>query len=386
MNPVVIAGIGQTPVAEHWTRSLVGLAAQAVRLALADAGLDRAHAIFVGNMLSGELTAQQHLGPLVADHASLAGVEAVKVEAACASGAAAFRSAYAMVAAGLAEIAVAVGVEKMTDRLGGEVTAALASAADADFEAGIGLSFVSLNALLMRRYMHEHEVRHEAFAPFVINAHENARHNEAAMFRFSVTEQAFAEAKMVADPINLLDSSPVCDGAAAVVLCSEALAGRLSCSSRTVRVRACEVATDTLALHDRTDPLQLSAVSRSVGRALEVARVTREDIGLFEAHDAFSIMTVLTLEASGFAAPGRGVRLGESGAIQRGGQLPISSLGGLKARGHPVGASGSYQIVEAVHQLRGEAGPAQVEARLALTQSIGGSGATAITTILEARG
>ncbi len=381
-----IIGIGQTPVGEHWTSSLVDLAADAVRAALTDAGRERADALFVGNMLSGELTAQQHLGALVADHCGLDGVEAMRVEAACASGAAALRIGCAMVEAGVLDTAVVVGVEKMTDRSGPDVTAALASAADADYEAAQGLSFVALNALLMRRYMHEHRVSHAAFAPFITNAHDNALLNDGALLRFRVSGEAFAQAKMIADPINLLDSAPICDGAAAVVVASPRVARGLARASRAVDVRACAMATDTIALHDRRDPLRLDSVARSAGRALEVAGVRREDLDLFEAHDAFSIMTVLSLEASGFAPCGGGTRLGETGAIARGGALPISTLGGLKARGHPVGATGIYQVVEAVRQLRGEAGGAQVKnARLAMTQNIGGSAATTVTTILAAR-
>ncbi|MBN2191354.1 MAG: hypothetical protein JW751_00940 [Polyangiaceae bacterium] len=366
-------------------KSLAELAADAVRAALRDAGLDRPDALFVGNMLSGELTAQQHLGALVADHAGLAGIEAVRVEAACASGAAALRIASAMVEAGVLDTAIVVGVEKMTDRSGPDVTAALASAADADFEVDQGLSFVALNALLMRRYMHEYGVSHAAFAPFVTNAHENALGNENAMLRFRVSAEAFGEAKMIADPVNLLDSAPICDGAAAVVVASRQRAEGRRGASRAVGIRACVSATDTVALHDRSDPLRLAAVARSAGRAFETAGIGRDDIDLLEAHDAFSIMTVLSLEASGFAPGGAGTHLGESGVIARGGSLPISTLGGLKARGHPVGATGVYQIVEAVRQLRGEAGPAQVaNARLAMAQNIGGSAATVVTTILEA--
>jgi acetyl-CoA C-acetyltransferase len=386
MANVSIIGAGQTPVREHWSESLVDLASRAIRAALADAGLERADALFVGNMLSGELTGQQHLGALVADHAGLPGVEAIRVEAACASGAASLRAACAAVEAGYFEHAIVVGVEKMTDRAGPEVTAALASAANADFEADHGLSFVALNALLMRRYMHEHGVSHAAFAPFVINAHTNALGNEDAMLHLPVTPEMFASAKMVADPVNLLDSAPVCDGAAALVLRSHRAARCATAGARAVAIRSVAMATDTLAVHDRRDPLRLAAIARSAGRALEEANLTRGDLDLFEVHDAFSIMTVLSLEASGFAAPGQGTRLGASGAISLRGELPISTLGGLKARGHPVGASGIYQVVEAVRQLRGEAGANQVPgARLGMTQNIGGSGATVVTTILESR-
>ncbi len=383
MSEVFAVGIGQTEVGEHWDRSLRQLGAAAARAALKDAATDRVDALFVGNMLAGDLSGQHHLGPLIAEHAGLSGVEAIAVEAACASGGAAFRAATLAVASGLVESALVVGVEKMTDRPGKEVTQGLASAADADFESQIGLSFVAINALLMRRYLHEYRLSRDDFAPFIVNAHANAVHNPNAMFRFPVTAAEFARQPMVADPISVLDSSPVCDGAAAVLLCSAKHAGGLR--GRAARVRACAVGTDTIALHDRRDPLELSAAVRSARLAFEVAGVAPGDIDLFEAHDAFSIMTVLALEAAGFAERGRAVTLGSSGAIARGGDLPLSTMGGLKARGHPVGATGVYQIVEVILQLRGDAGENQIAgATLGMAQNIGGSGATVVTTILEA--
>jgi acetyl-CoA C-acetyltransferase len=383
MRDVNIVGIGQTKVGEHWDISLRHLALEAMLAALKDAGVERVDMLLVGNMLSGELTGQEHLGALIADFAGLRGVEAFKIEAACGSGAAAARLGYIAVAGEMADVVLVVGVEKMTDRKGDETTAALAMAGDADYEALHGLSFVSLNALLMRRYMHEFDVPHNAFAPFTINAHRNAVANPFAMFPFPISEGAFQKAPMIADPINLMDSSPICDGAAAIVLCSGDVTRGLQ-RARPVRVLASTTATDALALHDRRDPLTLEGVARSAQRAFEQAEVRPSDIDLFELHDAFSIMSVLSLEASGFAERGQGTRLGLDGKIGIDGQLPVCTMGGLKARGHPVGATGVYQLVEAVQQLRGEAGANQVaNACLAMTQNIGGSGATVITHILE---
>lgn len=383
MRDVSIIGVGQTKVGEHWEKSLVQLGVEAIRSALADAGSPKVGALYVANMLAARLSAQQHLGALLADHAGLKGTEALCVEAACCSGMAAFRTALAAVSSGMTDVAVVVGVEKMSDRPGPEVTSALATAADADYEALTGLSFVAINALLMRRYMHEFGVAREVFAPFVINAHRNAAMNPNAMLGFAVSAADYAKAKMVAAPISLLDSAPVCDGAAAVVLCSADLARQLGAPG--VRIRACEIATDTLALHDREDLLRLNAAALSSHRAYERAGLGPSDLNLVELHDAFSIITVLSLEASGFADRGRGWELGADGAIALAGRLPLSSMGGLKARGHPVGASGVYQLVELTQQLRGRAGKNQVPcARLGLGQSIGGSGATVVTTLLEA--
>jgi len=382
MRDVAIIGIGQTKVGEHWGVSLRHLALGALQAAMADAGVMNADALYVGNMLSGELEGQEHLGALVADFAGLRGIEAFKIEAACGSGAAALRIGYVAVAGGLADIVVVVGVEKMTDTLGPDTTAALAMAADADHEAAHGASFVTINALLMRRYMHEFGYDHQAFAGFAVNAHRNATNNSYALFRFPVTAEKFAKARMISDPINLLDSSPICDGAAAVVI---APADQVrNHSPAPVRVAASAVGTDTVAVHDRRDPLVLEAAALSTRRAYSQAGVGPTDIDLFELHDAFSIMATLSLEAAGFADRGQGLRLAQDGEIGIDGRIPITTMGGLKARGHPVGATGIYQIVEVVQQLRGLAGANQVrDARLGMAQNIGGSGATVITHILE---
>lgn len=382
MQDVSIIGIGQTPVGEHWDRSLRHLAYEAVAAAMRDAGVERADALYVGNMLSGEISGQSHLGPLIADFAGLRGIEAVKVEGACGSGAAAVRMGYLAVASGLQDIVICAGVEKMTDDVGNKLTGGLAQAADADYEVIHGVSFVALNALLMRRYMYQYHVRHEDFAGFSINAHANAVGNPNAMFRRAISLETFKNAAMIADPINLMDSSPMADGAAAVVLCPSEQAREFTYNA--VRIAGSAMATDSLSVHDRHDPLWLQAAEDSAQRAYRQAGVGPEDIDLFELHDAFSIMSALSLEASGFAERGRGWQLALNGDIRPDGRIPICTMGGLKARGHPVGATGVYQIAEAAQQLRGEAGDCQIrDARLAMAQNIGGSGATIVTHILE---
>ncbi len=382
MRDVSIIGIGQIEVGEHWERSLRDMGAAAVRLALQDAHLERPEALYVGNMLSGQLSRQENLGALIADHAGLRGIEAVKVEAACGSGAAALRLAYIAVAGGIHDVVVACGVEKMTDTLGEETTSALATAADALYESEHGLSFVAINALIMRRYMHEFGYRREDFAGFALNAHRNAEHNPYAMFRKAITAEAFQRAKMIADPVSLLDSAPMADGAAAVALAPTAFARAQGLKA--VRIAGSALATDSVALHDRRDPLFLEAAFLSAQRAYAQAGVRPQDIDFFELHDAFTIMAALSLEAAGFAPRGRGVTLALEGAITLQGRIPISTMGGLKARGHPVGATGLYQVVEAVQQLREEAGANQLHGcRLGMTQNIGGSGASVITHILE---
>jgi len=380
MRPVAILGIGQTIIDEQWEKSLREIATEAVINALHDAGRDSAEGVFVGNMLSGIINDQANLGPLVADWAGLRGGDAVKVEAACASGAAAFRSGLMAVASGELESAMVVGVEKMTDRTQHEVTAALATAADADYEVDMGVSFVGLNALVMRRYMHEYGWKHADFAPFAINAHANAVHNPYARLRQTITLEDFEKSSMIATPINLLDASPIGDGAAAVYLVpAESLA-----AGRRILVAGSASATDTIGIHDRSEALFLAAANHSAQQAYRQAGIGLEEVDIFELHDAFTIMSALSLEACGFAERGKGVQLGLDGEIGITGRIPICTRGGLKARGHPVGATGVYQIAEVVQQLRGECGETQVpDARTGMVQNIGGSGATIITHILQ---
>ncbi len=383
MREVSIIGLGQVPVGEHWDKSLRILGSEAVLAALQDAGVERPEALFVGNMLCGQLSNQQNLGALIADHAGLRGIEAIRTEAACASAAAAMRAGYLAVASGLMDVVVACGVEKMTDAPGGQTTTALAAAADATYEGEHGISFVALNALLMESYMFEYGYRREDFAGFSLNAHRNGVNNPNAMFRKAITLEAYQRAKMISAPVSLLDSSAMADGAAAVVLAPTEFARRRGLPA--VQVLGSAVGTDAVAIHDRWEPLHLAAAQVSVQRALAQAGVGINDIDFFELHDAFTIMAALSLEAAGFAERGRGVRFAMDDEIGLNGRLPISTMGGLTARGHPVGASGLYQIVEAALQLRGQAGANQLRGcRIGMTQSIGGSGATIITHVLGA--
>ena len=380
MRKVAILGIGQIKVGEHWEKSLREIGGDAAFAAMQDAGIEKVDSLFVGNMLSPLVSGQNQLGAFFADWIGLWKQEAVKIEAACGSGAAAFRSALTAVASGDSESALVVGVEKMTDKAGRDVTAALATAADADYEVEQGISFVGINALVMRRYMYEFGWKHEDFAPFSINSHANAMHNPYARLREKISTEKFEKSSMVATPINLLDASPIGDGAAAIVIVP---AEKVARQPRIV-VAASAAATDTIAVHSRKDPMFLQAAYLSSKRAYEMAGVTPADIDVFELHDAFSIMAALSLEASGFAEKGQGVRLALDNEISIGGRIPVCTRGGLKARGHPVGATGVYQLVEVVQQLRGECGKTQVDgAQIGMAQNIGGSGATILTHILR---
>ena len=378
-RPIYIAAIGLTPVGEHWETGLRQLALEAILAAQQDlaqrAGTTtpRPEALFVGNMLAGQLSGQEHLGALVADYAGLRGIEAITTEAAGASGGAALRQAVLAIGAGQIDTALVVGVEKMTDMVGSGVAAAAATASDTDWEAAHGATPTALAALLMQRYMLTHGAALAEFASFTVNAHANAKTNPHAMFRNAITAEAYAKAGMVADPVNMFDAAPDADGAAALIVTAEPSA---------VQVLASAVATDTLALHDRGNLLEFDAARLATERAYQQAGLGPNDIDLFELHDAFTVFAALSLEAAGFAPYGQGVRLA-GGDITRSGRIPIATFGGLKARGNPGGASGVYQIAEVVQQLRGEAGANQVaDAAVGMAQCLGGAGATAVTHIL----
>ena len=384
MRKVAILGIGQTKIDEHWDLSLREIGGNAAFAAMQDAGMEKVDALFVGNMLSPLVDAQNQLGTFFSDWIGLWGQEAVKVEAACASGAAALRAGLMAVGSGEIDAALVVGVEKMTDKAGHDITSALATAADADYEVEQGISFVGINALVMRRYMYEFGWKHEDFAPFSINAHANAMHNPFARLHEKITAEKFEKSSMVATPINLLDASPIGDGAAAVIIVPAEKVASVSGRPR-ITVAGSASATDSIAVHSRKDPLFLSAAYESSKRAYDMAGIRPQDVDVFELHDAFSIMSALSLEACGFAERGQGVRLGLENEITPKGKIPVCTRGGLKARGHPVGATGVYQIVEVAQQLRGECRETQVDgARTGLAQNIGGSGATIITHVLKA--
>ncbi|MBX3061765.1 MAG: thiolase domain-containing protein [Anaerolineae bacterium] len=382
MREVSIIGVGQFPVGEHWEKSIRELAYEAIRDAVADAGVENFGALYISNMISGQVTGQMHIGAHIADFCGYRGIESHLIEAACASGGAAIRAGVLAIASGAHDVVVVCGVEKMMDTISDRVLRALATAADAEYEVDQGATFSAINALAMKRYQHEFKVPNDAFAPFSMNAHSNAVHNPNAMFRFPISKERYLKAPMVAPPICVMDSSPICDGAAAVVLCASELASKYS--RKPIRIIGSASATDSIALHDRFDMLEMRGVTLSAQRAYQQAGIKPEDVDVFELHDAFSIMATLSLEASGFAERGQGYRLALDGEIAPDKRVPICTRGGLKARGHPVGATGVYQVVEVAQQLRGEAGETQVaDAKIGMAQNIGGSGATVVTHILS---
>jgi acetyl-CoA C-acetyltransferase len=383
MTDIIIAGIGQTEVGEHWDIGLRDLAFAAIQDAVKDAGGLKPQSLFVGNMLAPNLSNQAHLGVLIADFAGLLGIEAVTVEAAGASGGAALRQGYLAVKSGLVDVALVVGVEKFTDKVGAGVDAALATQSDSDFEAIQGTTPAAQAALLMKRYIHEYDVPANGFAGFALTAHANGAANKNAMFRKAIKPEAYAKAEMVSDPLNMFDMAPNADGAAAVLLTRRELLPD-NFSHPLVKIAGSASSSDTLALHDRKDMLFFDTAQISAGKAMKQVGLTLDDIDLFEYHDTFSIYAALQLEAVGFAVKGKGWKLAADGEIGLKGRIPCATMGGMKARGFPGGAAGVYQTVDAVTQLRGQAEANQIpNARTALIQSLGGPASTAVSHILQ---
>ena len=383
MTDVVIAGIGQTEVGEHWKLSLRELAFDAIQEAVKDSGGLRPQALFVGNMLAPNLSNQAHLGALIADYAGLTGIEAMTLEAAGASGGAALRQGYLAVASGMVDIALVIGVEKFTDKVGPEVDTALATTTDSDFEAVQGMTSTAQAALIMRRYMYEYQVPSDGFAGFALTAHANGANNKFAMFQKAIKLETYNKAEMVSEPLNLFDIAPNADGAAALVLTRRELLPS-NFTHPLVKISGSASASDTLALHDRKDILYFETAQLSANKVMKQAGITLDQIDFFEYHDMFSIYAALQLEAIGFAIKGQGWKLAADYEIALKGKIPCATMGGLKARGFPGGATGAYQAVEAATQLRGQAGTNQIAGpKYGLIQSLGGPASTTISNVFE---
>lgn len=380
MREVAIVGVGMTPFGELWTSSLRDLFVDAALGALRDARADRLDAIYVGNMSGGQFVGQEHLGPLMADHLGMAGVPSTRVESACASGGAALRAAFFEVASGASDLVLASGVEKMND--GADVTGVLATAADQESEVYHGVTFPGLYALIARAHMETHGTTMEELSAVSVKNHKHGALNPKAQFRGEVTLEQVMASSLVAEPLRLLHCSPVSDGGAAVLLCPLSRAREFT--ERPIRIRGSGMATSAMALADRKDPAWLDAVNLAGTRAFQMAGIGPQDIHVAEVHDCFSIAEICVLEALCFTERGRAGEATRSGETALGGRIPINTSGGLKSKGHPVGATGVAQVIEIVEQLRGEAGDRQVKnAAVGLTQNMGGSGASSVVHIFE---
>ncbi len=387
MRDVYLIGIGQTKITKNAGIRGRYMAAEAIGKAIDHAGIERKQLgmLITGNMTAGRLAQQQQLGALIADVAGLRGIEAATVESACSSGAAAARWGVMSVGGGYHDAVVVSGIERMTHSTLEDTTAALATAADWELEGVKGECFISLNARLMKLYMETYGVTAEDFGHFAITAHDNGLSNPIGFLHKKLDMETYLNSRMLADPVKLFDAPPVCDGAAAVILATEEVARAAQHKGLPmIKVAGSAIGTDSLALDSRRAMLELDGVAISTRRALEQAGIKNADVDIFELHDAYTIITTLSLEAAGFAEKGKGVHFGKQGEISRRGKLPISTMGGLKSRGHPVGATGVYQLVETYMQLTGTAGENQVpDPEFALVQNIGGTGATVVSHILQ---
>lgn len=384
MVNVSIVGAGMIPVGEHWDKGLRELAAQAGILALEDAGLTHVDAVYIGNAYAATFNQQTQLGALVTDFMNLTGVEAYTCEAGDASGGVALRNGYLAVASGEVKTALVIGAEKVTDIVGSARTQARSISLDADFETINGATLTAMAGLLMRRYMHEYGVELSQFEGFSVNAHRNGKLSSYAMYRNTLREGAFAKAPMISDPVSLFDNAPDGDGAAAVLLAASDEAQDMV--PQPIRITGSAVATDRLMLQERKDMLTLEAVKKSSERALSQAGIDVDAVDAMELHDAYTILTALALESLGLADKGTGWQWANDNGSRIGltGRLPISTFGGLKSRGNPIGATGIYQAVEAVLQLRKIANDNQVaDVNHVLIQNLGGLASTAVTHVLS---
>ncbi len=382
MSEVYVAGVGQTKFGELWEQDLRDLGLNAAKQALADARqeISAVDAILVANMNAGIFSGQEHLGALFAAELRT-NVPAFHIEGACASGGLAINLAWTMLASGQYQNILVIGAEKMTDVDGAEATRGLNSAADEEWEGFYGVTFPSLYAMIAREHMRLYGTTREDLAAVSVKNHANALLNPDAQFRKAISVAAVLEATPVAEPLGLLDCSPISDGAAAVILSTRK---PKNSSKHSVRILASNVAQSSLSLHNRQEISTIDATITAAQMAYKAAKLKAADIDIAEVHDCFTIAEILAYEDLGFAKKGQGVDLIRSGATNRDGKLPVNVSGGLKACGHPVGATGVKQIVELTKQLQGRAGERQVQKQLkhALAHNVGGSGATAVVTIL----
>jgi acetyl-CoA C-acetyltransferase len=378
---VCVLGAGVTKFGELWEESFRSLIGAAGLAAVKDARIagDDIDALYVGSMSAGRFIGQEHIGALVVDEAGLAHrrIPATRVEAADASGAAALREGYLAILSGEHDVVVVGGVEKMTDATEQEQTNTLATALDAEWETFLGATSPAVHALMAQAHMAKHGTTREMLAAVSVKNHENGALNKNAAYPSPVTKDQVLRSPLVADPLRVLDCAANVDGAAAVVLCAEEKAARYH--DKPVRILASAQASDRFAVADRDDLTTMESTRAAAAAAFRKAKLAPRDIHLAEVHDAFTIGEVMAVEDLGFFEKGAGGKAALNGLTARTGERPVNTSGGLKARGHPPGATGLAQVHEIVRQLRGEAGERQVrDARVGLTHNVGGSGATAV--------
>ncbi len=384
MRDVAVVGVGMNKWGELWERSISDLIAESALLALDDAGLDKVDAMYIGCMSSGLFTDQEHLGSIGPDYTGICPTPGIRVESACASGGAAFRSGFLHVASGLSDIVMVLGVEKMTDVDGAKATFALATAADQEYEVYNGVTFPGLYAMMANHHMNKYCTTRDQMAQVAVKNHKNGMLNPLAQFQMEVTLDQVKKAVMVSDPLTILDCSPITDGSAAVILCPADMAKKIT-KKRVVKVKGSGHASDTIQLAQREDLSYIKSTAIAAKMAYDMAGRKASDINFAEVHDCFTIAEIMVIEALGFAEIGKGGPATMDGLTAIDGKIPVNASGGLKSKGHPVGATGVAQIVELTKQIRGDAdkGRAVKNANIGLAQNMGGSGASSVVHILE---
>ncbi len=384
MVKISIVGAGQTKFGRHDDYSLRELFALAAHEAIEDAGIapKDVEAAFIGNLSADQFNRQTHIAPMMVDAAGMKGIPATKCEAACASSATALRAAILAIESGQHDVVMAAGVEKMTDLPTPSVIETLAMAADQPFEAEPGITFPGIFALFATAHMAKYGTTKEQLAAVAVKNHANAVHNPLAQYQKAITLDQVLSARMIAWPLGLYDCSPITDGAAAVILTRNKLAKKFT--DAPVKIKASAQATDTMDMCDRSDLTTLYSAKTAAYHAYKQAKIGPKDVDFAEVHDCFTIAEIIATEDLGFFNPGMGGKAVVEEYTALDGEFAINTSGGLKAKGHPVGATGVAQIIELYHQLRNEAGKRQVDSpNYGLAHNVGGSGATAVVHICE---
>jgi acetyl-CoA acetyltransferase len=380
MRRVAVVGVGVTRFGKH-DRSSAELFAEAAREAIQDAEIapDRIQALYYGNVTGGEGERQLHASPLAASLLGLPAIPTTRVENACATSHAAFRHAVMEVASGVSDVVLVGGGERVLHIPTDHATEYFAYCSDAAWEQPLGLTFPGVFALIARAHMDAHGTTEAQMAHVAVKNHRHGALNPKAQFQKEIALETVLRSAYVADPLKLFDCCPFTDGGAALVLASEEVARR---HRRPVWVLASAAASDSMLIQDKRDLSRVLATERAAQAAYRQAGLSPEDVDVVELHDCFTIAEIVATEGLGFFEPGTGGVAAEKGWTSLGGRLPVNPSGGLKAKGHPIGATGAAQIAEIVTQLRGEAGRRQVDgARVGLTHTLGGNTATVLVSL-----
>ena len=380
MRRVAVIGVGTTKFGKH-DRTSGELFAEAAGDAIRDADVapSAIQALYYGNVTGGEGEKQLHMGPLAATLLGIPTVPTTRFENACATSHAAFRHAVMEIAAGISDVVMVGGAERVLNIPTDAATEYFAYCSDASWEQTVGLTFPGVFALVARAHMDKHGTTEEQMAHVAVKNHRHGALNPKAQFRKEITVDMVLNSAYVADPLKLLDCCPFTDGGAAVVLAAEEVARQ---RPRAVWVLASQAASDTMFIHEKRDLSRVMATERAAAAAYRQAGKNPADVDVVELHDCFTIAEIVATEGLGFFEPGSGGTAAEKGWTSLGGRIPVNPSGGLKAKGHPIGATGAAQIAEITTQLRGEAGARQVEgARTGLTHTLGGNTATVLVSL-----